>query len=294
MQEEDMRPNESGLVSALTACAHLGALIQGLWIHSYAKRCNYDSNSILATSLVDMYSKCGCADVALSVFDKIPLKDAGAWNAIILGVAMNGDVTKSLELFNQMASSGIRPTETTFIAILTACTHAKSVQEGLKLFEEMDTVYGVKPQLEHHACVVDLLARAGLVEEAEKFIEEKIGGLQKWDANIWGSLLNSCRIYGKVEIGNRIWRKLANMRVADCGAHVLSYNIFKEAGWEMEAKSVKRLISESGMKKKPGCSMIEINGAIEEFLAGDLSHPNASEICKILDSWSNMLYLQPF
>ncbi|KAA8523022.1 hypothetical protein F0562_009445 [Nyssa sinensis] len=288
MQEVGTKPNESVLVSVLTACAHLGALTQGLWIHSYAKRYNLDSNPILATALVDMYSKCSCVELAFSVFEGIPSKDAGAWNAIISGFAMNGDARKALELFNKMAIDGTRPTETTFVAVLTACTHAKLVEEGLTFFEQMDTLYGIEPKLEHHACVVDLLARAGKLDKAEQFIEEKMGGIEGGDANAWGALLGACRIYGNVEIGNRIWKKIASVGVADCGTHVLSYNIYREAGWEMEAKTVRRLISESGLKKKPGCSMIEVDGLVEEFLAGDLFHPQAPEICKMLDSLFNV------
>lgn len=288
MQEAGTKPNESVLVSVLTACAHLGALAQGLWVHSYAKQCNFDSNPILATALVDMYSKCGCVESALSTFQGIPNKDAGAWNAMISGVAMNGDAWKSLELFNKMISNGTQPTETTFVAVLTACTHARLVKEGLKLFEQMSSNYGVEPQLEHYACLVDLMARAGMLAEAEKFIEEKMGGLGRGDANVWGALLGACRTYGNIEVGNRVWKKLADMGVADCGTHVLSYNLYREAGWDMEAKRVRRLISEAGMKKKPGCSIIEVDGTVEEFLAGDLSHSQAPQICKTLDSLSNI------
>ncbi|KAK9269471.1 hypothetical protein L1049_001246 [Liquidambar formosana] len=294
MQEVGTTPNESVLVSVLTACAHLGALTQGLWVHSYTKRCNLNLNPILATALVDMYSKCGCVESALSVFEGIPNKDSGAWNAIISGIAMSGDARKSLKLLNKMGIYGTRPTETTFIAVLTACTHAKLVKEGLKLFEEMGTLYGVEPELEHHACVVDLLARAGMLDEAEKFIEEKMGGLERVDANVWGALLGACRIYGNAEIGNRVWKKLVNMEVADCGTHVLSYNIYREAGWEMEAKRVRRLISEVGMKKKPGCSVIEVDGMVEEFLAGDLCHPQVQEICKMLNSLFKVVNLVEF
>uniref|UniRef100_A0A5B7BWD9 Pentatricopeptide repeat-containing protein n=1 Tax=Davidia involucrata TaxID=16924 RepID=A0A5B7BWD9_DAVIN len=283
--------NNGSVLTVLTACAHLGALTQGLWIHSYAKRYNLDSNPILATALVDMYSKCGCVELALSVFEGIPNKDAGAWNAIISGVAMNGDARKSLELFSKMAIDGTRPTETTFVAVLTACKHAKLVEEGLTIFEQMDTLYGIEPRLKHQACVVDLLARAGKLDRAEKFIEEKMGGIGGGDANVWGALLGACRIYGNVEIGNRVWKKIASARVADCGTHVLSYNIYREAGWELEAKTVRRLISESGLKKKPGCSVIEVDGVVEEFLAGDLFHPHAPEICKILASLFNVVYV---
>lgn len=288
MQEAGTKPNESVLVSVLTACAHLGAVTQGLWVHSYVKQSNLDFNPILATALVDMYAKCGYVDSALAVFNGIANKDAGAWNAMITGLSMNGFARKSLELFNRMVSDGVQPTETTFVAVLTACTHAKMVDEGLKVFDQMGTIYRVKPALEHHACVVDLMGRSGMVEEAEKFIEEKMGGLGRCDANVWGALLGACRIYGNVEAGNRVWKKLADMGVADCGTHVLSYIMYREAGLELEAKKVRKMISEAGMKKKPGCSVIEVNGVVEEFLAGDFCHPQSQAIVKILDSFFKM------
>ncbi|XP_057755415.1 pentatricopeptide repeat-containing protein At5g48910-like [Arachis stenosperma] len=284
MQNEGIRPNESILVTVLTACAHLGALTQGIWVHAYAVGSKLESNSILATALVDMYSKCGCVEAALSVFDRIASKDAGAWNAMISGVALNGDARKSLELFHQMVACGTKPTETTFVAVLTACTHAKMVKEGLQLFDEISSIYGVVPQLEHYACVIDLLSRAGMVEEAEKFVEEKMGGLATGDANVWGALLNACRIHKNLDVGNRVWKKLLDIGVADCGTHVLTYNIYREAGCDAEANRVRSRISEAGMQKKPGCSIIEVNNEVEEFLAGDHSHPQAQEMWKLLDS----------
>ncbi|KAM7521105.1 hypothetical protein LguiB_020067 [Lonicera macranthoides] len=292
MQETGSATNESVLVSVLTACAHLGALAQGLWVHSYAKRYNLDLNPILATALIDMYSKCGSVESALSVFEGIRIKDTAAWNAIISGAAVNGDARKSLELFNRMALSGTRPSEITFVAILTACTHGRLVREGLELFEQMGTLYQVEPQAEHYACVVDLMARAGMLKEAENFVEKKMGGLGGGDANVWGALLGACRTYGNVEIGNRVWRKLANMRITGFGTHVLSYNIYREAGWESETRGVRKLISQSGMKKTPGCSLIEVDGVVEEFVAGDLLHPRAQEIYKLLTSLFNTVYLE--
>ncbi|XP_027368204.1 pentatricopeptide repeat-containing protein At5g66520-like [Abrus precatorius] len=292
MQNEGTKPNESILVTVLTACAHLGALMQGLWVHSYANRFGLVSNPILATALVDMYSKCGCVESALSVFESIVDKDAGAWNAMISGVALNGDARKSLELFHQMVASGTDPNETTFVALLTACTHAKMVPQGLRLFEEMSSTYGVAPQVEHYACVIDLLSRAGMVEEAEKFMEDKMGGLAAGDANVWGALLNACRIYKNILVGNRVWKRLLDLGVADCGTHVLTFNLYREAGWDAEANRVRSMISEAGMKKKPGCSIIEVNNEVEEFLAGDLSHSQAQEMCKLLDSILKMVNLE--
>ncbi|GMQ07024.1 hypothetical protein CsSME_00051394 [Camellia sinensis var. sinensis] len=184
MQEVGMEPNESVLVSGLTACAHVGALAQGLWIHSYAKRYNLVFNPILATALVDMYSKCGCLGSTLLVYKDIPNKDAGAGNAIISGATMNGDARKLLNLFDKMTIDGTRPTETTF--------------DGLKLFEQMVTFYGVNPKFEHHACVVDLLARVGMLKEAEKFLEKEMSGVERADANVWGALLGASRVYENV------------------------------------------------------------------------------------------------
>lgn len=292
MQNSNTRPNESVLVSVLTACAHLGAISQGLWVHSYAKRHNLDNNVILATALVDMYSKCGHVESALSVFEGITNKDAGAWNAMISGFAMNGFARKAIDLFDRMIKSGRKPTQTTFVALLTTCTHGKMVEEGLNLFRQMNDIYGVEPQLEHYACVVDLLGRSGLVEEAEKFVDAEMGGIKGGDANVWGALLGACRIYGNVEVGNRVWKKLTDLGIADCGTHMLSYNLYKEAGLDVEAKKVRKIISDSRMKKKPGCSVIEVDGAVEEFLAGETSHPQASEICKTIDSFSKMANLE--
>ncbi|RAL53941.1 unnamed protein product [Cuscuta campestris] len=258
MEEVGIRPNEAVLVSAVTACAHLGSLEQGLWIHSMARHYGYESNLILATALVDMYSKCGKMDSALSVFRGIPRKDNGSWNAILSGFAMNGDASKSLQLFDEMVSSGAQPNHTTFVSLLSACTHAKLVDEGLLLYDKMSSVYGVKPRFEHHACVVDLLARAGKLEEAEKFIDEKMGGIEKGDPNVWGAFLSACRVHGNVEAGDRMWRKLCSMRVPDYGTHMLSYMMYKEACWDAEARSVRQSIQDAGLKKEPGCSAIEV------------------------------------
>lgn len=272
-------------MTALTACAHLGALAQGLWIHSYAEKCNYISNPILATALVDMYSKCGCVKLALTTFEKIQNKDSRAWNAIISGVALNGDATKALRLFDEMIEKGLsQPTEATFVAILTACTHAKMVQKGLSLFKNMAKVYKIEPKKEHYACVVDLLARSGKIEKAVKFVNENIGRIGDGDVHVWGALLGACRIHGKVDIGNKLWEKIADKGDIDYGILVLAYNMYKEGGWECEAKRVRTLIEKRRMRKKPGCSVIEIDGVVEEFVAGDILHPMGAHLCQILDS----------
>ncbi|XP_076941191.1 pentatricopeptide repeat-containing protein At2g20540-like [Bidens hawaiensis] len=288
MQEAGVRANESVLVTVVTACAHLGALAQGVWVHLYAKRRGLDSNTILATALVDMYLKCGYPDLALSVFETILVKDTGAWNAIISGLAMNGEARKSIELLNRMETVKIKPSEATFVAILTACTHTKMVNEGVELFDRMGRVYGVEPRFEHYACMVDLFARSGMLREAVEFAEGRMGGFGGMDANVWGALLSACRVYGNVEVGNKVWRKLVDMKVVDYGVYVMCYNMFKEAGWKQEAEEVRKMIVESGMKKTPGCSVIEVDGAVKEFVSGETGQPWSMEVRKVLDSLFNV------
>ncbi|KAL5718799.1 hypothetical protein ACHQM5_011666 [Ranunculus cassubicifolius] len=287
MQKLGVKPNESVLVTVLTACGNLGALAEGLWVHSYVKQQRkFESNTILGTAITDMFAKCGATDAALLAFDGIKDKDVGAWNAIICGVAMNGDAMRSLELFNKMWTNRAQPNETTFIAILTACTHAGLVDEGLRLFDQMGGLFKLNPRLEHYACIVDLLARAGKLEEAEKFVEERIGGLGEGDANVWGALLGACRTYGNVEVGNRVWKKLAGLGVADSGTYMILYNMYKESGWEMEANQAIRSIKEKGMKKKPGCSSIEVDGTVDEFIASDLSYHKQKRCLRLFSLWS--------
>ncbi|EPS71178.1 hypothetical protein M569_03581, partial [Genlisea aurea] len=201
MEASGISPNESSLVTAVSACARLGSISQGLRIHSYAEKLNHASNPILATALVDMYSKCGSAEMASRAFDEMIVKDSGAWNAIISGLATNGESRRSLQLFDEMTSSGVRPTETTLTAVLTACAHSGSIREGLRLFETARSTYGIEPNAEHYACVVDLLARSGAVEEAEG-IAEAIAGSGD-DGDVWGAILGACRVHGKVEVGDR-------------------------------------------------------------------------------------------
>lgn len=118
-----------------------------------------------------------------------------------------------------------------------------------------------------------------------------MGGVSKGDVNVWGALLGACRIFGNVEIGNKVWRKLVGMRVNDYGVYVLCYNMFKECGWKKEAEDVRNMISECGKKKTPGCSVVEVDGVANEFVSGDFSHSLAIEIYKTLDSLFNVARL---
>ncbi|KAF3785559.1 Pentatricopeptide repeat-containing protein [Nymphaea thermarum] len=288
MQFVGTEPNESIVVSVLSACAHLGALAQGRWLHAYIARMGMEPNVFIGTALIDMYSKCGCIDQALLVFEGMLEKDVKSWNCIITALAMNGDARRALEFFSDMQKLGVRPNNVTFIAVLSSCAHAGLVEDGCHCFDLMVNVYQIDAKPEHYACMVDLLGRAGYVHEAEKFANASA----QPDINIWGALLGACRIHGKVEIGDRIRKRMAQFGMNDCGSRVLLYNLYKSAGWLADASSVRKSIDDKGLTKVPGCSFIEVNGKIQEFLAGNSLHPCSTETLEMLEIMARTLIME--
>ncbi|XP_008806708.2 pentatricopeptide repeat-containing protein At5g66520-like [Phoenix dactylifera] len=255
MQAERMKPDVVTLVSVLKACAQLGVLDQGCRIHRYIDRSGLvrEDNVILETALVDMYCKCGCIDEALKVFDKVRSGDVVSWNAMISGLAMHGHGERALELFGTMKERGIIPNESTFIAALCACTHAGMVEDGKKIFESMRE-YGVEPHREHYGCLADLLGRAGQVEEAEEVL---LSMPMEPQASQWGALMSACRTHDKIEVGERVGKRLISLEPYDGGRYVLMANMYAVNGQWDDAGGMRRVMEEMGAKKETGCSFIE-------------------------------------
>nr|CAD1841454.1 unnamed protein product [Ananas comosus var. bracteatus] len=218
MQGEKVRPDVVTLVSVLKACSQLGALDQGRWIHLYVDRNGIarNGNVVLETALVDMYCKCGCIDEASKVFDSVRNGDVVLWNAMIGGLAMHGHGERALNLLRRMKEKKLSPNESTFIGVLSACSHAGRVKEGKEIFESMKE-FGVSPQREHYGCLADLLCRAGLVEEAEEVLHQMP---MEPHAAQWGALLSSCRTYNKLEVGERVGKRMIALEPFD-GADML-------------------------------------------------------------------------
>ncbi|KAL6225547.1 hypothetical protein ACLB2K_004397 [Fragaria x ananassa] len=164
------KPNHITMVSVLSACAQVGDLELGRWVHEYLKskgsRCVIKSNRILATALIDMYSKCGSLVNAKEVFDQMVSKDIVSFNAMIMSLAVNSEGEEALRLFSKVQDFGLQPNAGTFLGALCACNHSGFSKKGRQIFKDMTSVFSISPKLEHYACYVDLLARAGLVEEA--------------------------------------------------------------------------------------------------------------------------------
>ncbi|KAL5710455.1 hypothetical protein ACHQM5_021014 [Ranunculus cassubicifolius] len=263
--DPEIRPNWVTIMSVLPACAHSAALEKGREIHRYASWIGLDSNASVQTALVSMYAKCGSLVEARACFDKLCDKDKGvvAWNTMITAYASHGHGTETVSAFEKMIRARVQPDFISFTGLLSGCSHSGLVDIGLKYFNDMSSVYNVEPRVQHYACVVDLLGRAG--------------------RSIWGALLAACRTHKNLEIGEIAAKKLFVLEPESSGNYVILSNMYAEVGrWE-EVDSLRFLLKGQGMKKVPGCSWIEVNGRAYLFLSDDTSHPQAKEVLMLLE-----------
>lgn len=282
LQLKGTKANETIMVTVISSCAHLGALDQGKRAHEYILRSELTLNLILGTALVDMYAKCGSITEAIRVFNGLPEKDPLSWTTLIAGLAMHGSAIKALEYFYKMVNMGQTPRDITFTAVLSACSHGGMVEKGFEIFESMRG-YRVEPRLEHYGCLVDLLGRAGKLEEAEKFVLEMP---LKPNPVIWGALLGACKIHKNLDIGERVGKMLIQLKPEHSGYYVLLSNIYARANkWENVIK-MREVMKEKRIVKLPGYSLIEIGGKIHKFTSGDKSHP---EMEKIERKWEEIV-----
>eukprot|EP01018_Ginkgo_biloba_P039769 Gb_41015 [translate_table: standard] len=281
MQLADITPDPVTVVIVLPVCAHLGALQQGKWIHDYIIRSGFESDVFVGTALMDMYAKCGNVEIARNVFDKMSKRDVVSWNAMIGGYGIHGYGEAALALFSQMQQTHVMPDHVTFIGVLSACSHAGLVDEGWRYFDCMTHDYSITPAVEHYACMVDLLGRAGHLDEAQGFIRKM--PLEP-DAGVWGALLGACRIHCNIELGECVAEYLFDLEPEHSGYYVLLSNIYAAAGRWDDMEKVRTIMKDRGVKKTPGRSLIEINNEVHAFLVGDKSHPQSEKIYAMLDT----------
>ncbi|KAK7258053.1 hypothetical protein RIF29_32457 [Crotalaria pallida] len=281
MMLNNILPNEFTLSSVLSACAHIGALDQGRLVHQYIESNRINLNPALGTALVDMYAKCGCIDEAVRVFENLPVKDVYTWTAIVNGLAVHGDALGALNVFSCMLRNGIQPNEVTFTGVLSACSHGGFVDKGKRLFEIMSNVYKLKPNMDHYGCMVDLLGRAGHLEEAKQIIDDMP---MKPSPGVLGALFGACMIHKAFEIGEVIGNYLINLQPNHSGRYALLANLYSMSqNWEAAAQ-VRKLMKGVHVEKTPGYSWIEVNGLIHEFKAFDHSHSESFGVYSILEN----------
>lgn len=291
MLVEGPNPNQLTLSSVLIACAHLGALEQGRWVHSYMDRIGLELNPVVGSALIDMYAKCGRIDAAFSVFHRLPNRDVYSWTALMNGLAMHGLGLHCLHLFSQMLLQGVRPNEVTFLGVLSACCHSGLVQEGKIYFDSMLKVYGIKPKLEHYGCMVDLLGRAGHLEESLCFIESMP---MEPNVSIWGALFRAFMIHGDFVLGEKVGKHIVGMKPEQSSGYLLLAKMYSVSKRWDEAARARMEMRGRNVEKVAGLSWLELNGVVNEFLASDGSHVQAEGIYETLDGITRLMKLEEY
>ncbi|XP_047158997.1 pentatricopeptide repeat-containing protein At4g01030, mitochondrial [Vigna umbellata] len=275
MQEENVKPNSTTICSLLRACAGPSLLKKGEEIHSFCVRHGFVDDIYVATALIDMYSKGGKLRVAHEVFRKIKEKTLPCWNCMMMGYAIYGRGEEVFTLFDSMCKTGIIPDAITFTVLLSACKNSGLVMEGWKHFDSMKTYYNITPTIEHYSCMVDLLGKAGFLDEALDFIHAMP---QKADASIWGALLSACRIHKDLKIAEIAARNLLRLEPYNSANCVLMMNIYSSFERWGDVERLKDSMTAMGMKIPNVWSWTQIRQTIHVFSTEGEPHPEEGEI----------------
>ncbi|CAN8270622.1 unnamed protein product [Cochlearia groenlandica] len=272
MPDYGFKPKNATFTSLISAVAASAILSTGKWVHSYMIKNGIITDNVIGTLLIEMYSKCGSIESALSAFESVRRKKLGHWNSVIVGLGMHGMAQEAFQLFKQMQESHIKPNGVTFVGLLNACSHVGYVKEARCYFDSMVKEYGIERKIEHYGCLVDVLCRTGKLQEAKDVIEEMP---MRPNKVILMSLLRGARIYVNVEIGEYAAHRLVE---SSPESHVAMSNMYAAAGKWDKVSEVREMMKKKGIKKDAGWSLIERKGVVHRFIVGDKSHPQSDEI----------------
>lgn len=276
---ENLDVNDFTFSSVVRVCGSSTLLELGKQIHGLCFKTSFNSSSFVGSSLVSLYSKCGVIEGSYRVFDEIPVRNLGMWNAMLIACAQHVHTNKAFDLFKQIESAGMKPNFITFLCVLYACSHAGLVEKGQHYFGLMKA-YGIEPGEMHYASLVDLLGRAGKLQDAVKIIEEM--PIEPTES-VWGALLTGCRLHGDTELAASVADKIFELGSLSSGMHVLLSNAYAAAGRFEEAAKARKMLRDRGVKKETGLSWVEEGNKIHTFAAGDRSHMRTKEIYQKLE-----------
>ncbi|KAL0360332.1 UNVERIFIED_CONTAM: Pentatricopeptide repeat-containing protein [Sesamum radiatum] len=260
----DIEPNYVTLAGILPLCARVANLQHGKQFHCYiARREEFQSYLLIWNALIEIYARSGKVSVARRLFDSLDKRDAVTYTSIIAGYGMQGDGKIAIKLFEEMIRSQIKPDHLVMVAILSACSHSGLVAQGQSLFERMQSIYGITPNLEHFACMVDLFGRAGMLKKAKEVI---LRMPYKPTSEMWATLLGACRIHGNTDIGEWAAEKLLEMKPKNSGYYVLIANMYAAAGCWSKLAEVRTVMRDFGVRKDPGCAWVDMGAGFSPFL----------------------------
>ncbi|XP_042483541.1 pentatricopeptide repeat-containing protein At5g39350-like [Macadamia integrifolia] len=256
MLQKKMEPDHVTVLTLISACIHLSSLDIALCTMGYIICKGFENDVVIGNALIDLHARCGNISTARKIFDSLIGRDSVSWSVIINGYGMHGDGETALSLFSEMKLSGVGPDDVTFISILSACSHAGLVEQGVMLFNSM-VDHGVQPRMEHYACMVDLLGRTGHLHEAYALVKRLP---YKPSMSLLESLLGACSIHSNIDLGEQIGRWLFEMDPGNSRLYVMLSNIYAAAGRWMDASRVRSDMEERRLRKVPGFSLLEVGG----------------------------------
>ncbi|KAG6580831.1 putative pentatricopeptide repeat-containing protein, partial [Cucurbita argyrosperma subsp. sororia] len=276
---EDVDVNDFTFSSVIRVCSCSTLLELGKQIHGLCLKMSFDSSSFVGSSLISLYSKCGVIEGAYQVFDEIPIRNLGMWNSLLIACAQHAHTERVFGLFEEMGSVGMKPNFISFLSVLYACSHAGLVEKGREYFNLMRD-YGIEPEAQHYASLVDLLGRAGKLQEAVSVIKQM--PMQPTES-VWGALLTGCRIHKDTEMAAFVAERVLELNSTSSGLHVLLSNAYAAAGRYEEAARMRKMLRDRGVKKETGLSWVEEGNKVHTFTAGDRSHARWVEIYQKLE-----------
>lgn len=278
-----MSPDSVTLRSVIMACAQLGSTELAVWMEDYVRRSECREDVLVNTALIDMYAKSGSIAHARRVFEQMHAqeRDVVVWSALISGYGAHGHLAEAVGLFEDMKLAGVKPNDVTFLGLLSACNHAGAVEKGWFYFHSMKPDHKIEPRHQHYACVVDLLARAGQLDRAYRFILDMP---IKPEMSVWGALLHGCKMHehSNMAMAERAAQHIFELEQSNAGHYVQLANMYASAGMWSHVAGVRATMRERGVTKATGCSSIEVDGETHNFHAWDHSHPRAAEIFALL------------
>ncbi|CAL9101155.1 unnamed protein product [Musa textilis] len=281
MKAVGLSPDHVTFVSVISSCSDLASLGQGQQVHAEVIKAGVDSVIPVRSSLISMYSKCGCLDDSSKIFSE---SDDGSdlvlWSSMIAAYGFHGHGEEAIQLFDKMVREGTDPSEVTFLSLLYACSHSGLKDKGKEYFDFMMHKYGFKPTLRHYTCMVDLLGRSGCLDEAETLIRSMPIPA---DAVIWKTLLSACKTHKNAEMAERVAECVLRLDPQDSASYVLLSNIRATTARWIDVSEVRRAMREKRVRKEPGISWVEYKGQVYQFSTGDTSNPRQEEIDQLLE-----------
>ncbi|WOL09523.1 hypothetical protein Cni_G18276 [Canna indica] len=279
MTRDGVKPEESSMVSALSACKNLGAFETGRSIHCFLLRNFTALNIIVQTSLIDMYINCGSLENGIAIFEMMPEKNTWTYSIVISGLAMHGEGKRALLVFEDMLGVGHEPDEAIYVGVLSACSHAGLHDEGLRCFDRMKLEHQILPNPQHYGCMVDLMARAGKLKEAHELVKRMP---MEQSEVAWRCLLSACKIHGDLELAELAGRTLEKLGTHNSGDYIILSDMYAKAKRWSDAARTRRKMVDRGLNQVPGYSEVEVKGKMHTFVSHDQSHPQSHEIYEML------------